>query len=574
MLLHRIATLGCALLLLATAPSAISAAFEPIWARDGMVVTSVRPAAAAGAEVLRKGGNAVDAAVATAFAAAVAHPFSSGLGGGMFAVTHTADGEATALDARETAPAAIDPEIYRKDQSKIKNGPLAVGVPGFVQGVHALHQRYGTMPWADLIEPAIALAEEGVQASFWHRRVVTRVHSRLANFPETARIQLDEGRIPELGWTLVQKDLANTLRHIQKHGARALAEGEYARKIAEATGGAISEKDLGEYQVRWRTPLRGSYRGYQIVSMPPPSSGGVLLVGMLNMLETMDLQALGHGSSRYVHMMAEVMRLAFADRARYLGDPDFYDVPVERLISRQYALDRVKKIRPRSLVSIPELKQTPDDQGTTHISVMDSQGNAVAITQTINGIFGSLITVPGTGIVLNNELDDFSIQPNTPNLWEAVGAEANAIVPGKRPLSSMTPTIVLKDGQPHMVLGSPMGTMIISSVLHALVNVVDHGMDPQDAVMAPRFHHQWKPDLLFHEPEFPMDVQEKLLDIGHKLNRRSAMGAVQMIQFDAEQCYFLGGVDGRRDSGAAAVNLEGNSGRRAACLAKAAAASP
>ncbi len=556
------------LLLVGLAPGVVVAAsFQPIWARDGIVVSSVRPAAAAGAEVLRRGGNAVDAAVATSFAASVAHPFSSGLGGGLFAVVYLAeDGESAALDAREVAPAAVDVAVYAENPELIKRGPLAVGVPGYVQGVHALHSRFGSRPWAELIEPAIELAEQGVEVSVWHRRMTSWVAPRLADYPETARIQLDGGQGPALGWKLVQKDLARTLRRIQKHGGEALATGPLAEKIAKATNGAVSVADLAGYEVKWREPIAGEYRGHRIISMPPPSSGGVLLVEMLNILEPFDLDELGHGSSDYVHLLGETMKLAFADRARHLGDPDFYPVPVEQLTSKAYAAEISKRIRNDRLISVPDGPQAPDDHGTTHISIMDGAGNAVALTQTINSVFGSLITVPGTGIVLNNEMDDFSIAPAMPNEWQAVGAEANAIKPGKRPLSSMTPTIVLKDGRAVMALGSPMGTMIISSVMHALINVIDFGMNPQQAVMAPRFHHQWRPETLFLEPDFPRDVRAKLEALGHVLAERATMGATQMALFDPETCYFWAGVDGRRDSGAAALNLGADSPRRAACL--------
>ncbi len=546
-----------------------AAAFDPIWARDGIVVSSVRPAAAAGAEVLRRGGNAVDAAVATSFAASVAHPFSSGLGGGLFTVVYLAeDGQSAALDAREVAPKGVDPAAYAANPDSIKRGPGSVAVPGYVQGVYALHQRYGSRPWAELIEPAIRLAEEGVEVGVWHRRMASWVAPRLAEYPETARIQLDRGQGPPLGWKLVQKDLAKTLKRIQKHGGEALARGPIAAKIAAATDGAISTDDLAGYRVKWRAPVTGDYRGHRIVSMPPPSSGGVLLVEMLNVLEPFDLKGLGHSSGDYLHLLGETMKLAFADRARHLGDPDFYPVPVAELTSKAYAAEIAKRIRPDGTLSIPAGPQAPDDHGTTHISVMDGAGNAVALTQTINSVFGSLITVPGTGIVLNNEMDDFSIAPELPNEWEAVGAEANAIKPGKRPLSSMTPTIVVKDGRATMALGSPMGTMIISSVLQTMINVIDFGMDPQQAVMAPRVHHQWRPETLFLEPDFPRDVRARLESLGHTLAERGAMGATQLALFSPEDCYFWAGVDGRRDSGAAAVNLRADSPRRAACLAR------
>jgi len=546
-----------ALVLFLAHATAFAASFEPNWGRDGMVVTSVGPAAPVGQAVLERGGNAVDAAVATAFAAAVANPFSSGLGGGLFAVIHDAEtGLATTLDARETAPASANAEFYRENPDSIRSGKYSVGVPGFLQGVWALHQRYGTLPWAELIEPAIALAEIGVPVSIWHRNMVGYAAPALEAYPETRRIQTVDGAAPPLGWLLKQADLAKTLRLIQQKGEKTLAVGPIAKQIEEATEGVVTERDLGRYEVKWRAPVRGSYRGYDIVAMPPPSSGGVLVMEMLNVLQRFDLAAKGHGSSEYVHLVGSTMKLAFADRARHLGDPDYYPVPVERLLSMEYADELAARLRPDGQPEVIEsLAPPPDDAGTTQISVLDRHGNAIAITQTINTLFGSKITVPGTGIVLNNEMDDFSIDTETPNLWDAVGTDANAILPGKRPLSSMTPVVVLKDGQPVMALGSPMGTLIISAVLQAMLNVIDFGMDAQSAVMAPRFHHQWQPDTLFLEPEFPRDVRERLEALGHTLGERAMVGAVELARYDAESCYFWGGADGRRNSAAAGANI-------------------
>ncbi len=553
--------------------SLIAASFAPEWGRDGMVVTSVAPAAAAGDRILEQGGNAVDAAIATAFAAAVAHPFSSGLGGGLFAVAHDAkSGKSTALDARETAPAGASAAFYEENPNAIRRGRFAVGVPGMVQGLYALHERYGSMPWKTLIEPAIELAENGVEVSVWHHTMVSRVADRLADYPETARIQLLEGAAPPLGWKLVQKDLAKTLKRIRAHGGQALAVGPIAKKIEQATQGAVTELDLARYRVKWKQPIYGRYRGYDIVSMPPSSSGGVLLVQMLNILQRYDLNRIGKGTAEYIHLLASTMKLAFADRARYLGDTDFAEVPVERLTSMAYADQQAARLKPEGQPEIAGIGAAPpDDHGTTHISVMDRHGNAVAITQTINTIFGSLITVPGTGIVLNNEMDDFSIAGNVANAWGAVGRSANAVVPGKRPLSSMTPTLVLKDGRVQMVVGSPMGTTIISSVLHALINTIDFGFDPQRAVMAPRYHHQWQPDVLRVEPEFSKDVREQLEQWGHRVQEVRFMGAAQLIRYDPETCYFWGGADGRRDSGALGANIgPAKAGQRGNCAVAAA----
>jgi gamma-glutamyltranspeptidase/glutathione hydrolase len=537
--------------------TALAASAEPEWGRDGMVVTSVGPAAAAGQSVLEQGGNAVDAAVATAFAAAVVHPFSSGLGGGLLAVVHdTESGRTRSLDARETAPASASAAYFEQNPDSIRSGARSVGVPGFVQGVWALHQAYGTMPWKDLVEPAIQLAEHGVEVSVWHHGVVSRVLGRLEEYPETRRVQTINGLAPPLGWKLKQTDLAATLRTVQDKGVKALTVGPIARKIEQATGGVITELDLARYAPKWREPVRGSYRGYDIVAMPPPSSGGVLMLQMFKVLERYDLPALGKDSSDFVHLLASVMKLAFEDRAVHLGDMDYYDVPIEKLTSAEYANQQASRLDPNGQPKPgAEVRQVPDDTGTTQISVMDRHGNAVSISQTINTIFGSKITVPGTGVVLNNEMDDFSVGSELPNAWEAVGSAANSVQPGKRPLSSMTPTIVFKQGRPVMVVGSPMGTTIISTVFHTLVNVIDFGFDAQRAVNAPRFHHQWKPDSLWVEPEYPLDVRRKLESLGHEIRERAFMGAAQLIYYDEEDCLFWGGADGRRDSRAIGANI-------------------
>jgi len=556
--LRLLATFILLLLLSSLIPLELhAAAAEPAWGRDGMVVTSVGPAAPVGRAILERGGNAVDAAVAMSFAAAVAHPFSSGLGGGLFAVVHdAAEGRTATLDARETAPASASAEFYRQNPDSIRSGKYSIGVPGYVQGVWALHQRYGTLPWAELIEPAIAMAENGVPVSVWHHNIVGYVTQALEAYPETRRIQTVDGAAPPLGWMLKQTDLAKTLRLIQQKGGQTLATAPIAKQIVAATDGVVTELDLARYEAKWRAPVKGSYRGYDIVAMPPPSSGGVLLMEMLNVLQRFDLAAKGNGSSEYIHLVASTMKLAFADRARHLGDPDFYPVPVERLLSMEYADELAARLRPDGQPEVIEsLASPPDDSGTTQISVLDRHGNAVALTQTINTLFGSKITVPGTGIVLNNEMDDFSVDTETPNLWEAVGTDANAILPGKRPLSSMTPLIVLKDGRPVMALGSPMGTMIISAVLQTLLNTIDFEYDAQRAVMEPRFHHQWQPDTLYLEPEFARDVRVALEALGYTLGDRSMIGAAELARYDAASCYFWGGADGRRDSAAAGANI-------------------
>ncbi len=499
----------------------------PAWGKRGMVVTSVGPAAAAGREILGRGGNAVDAAIATAFAAGVAHQSRSGIGGGGFALVYTAEsGEVTALDARETAPASATQSLYLDAQGMPIPGatrtvPRAVAVPGLVQGLFELHQRYGSLEWRELVKPAIRLCRDGVEVAPAERRMLGMIAPGLANYPETARIQLDRGQVPPLGWRLVQPDLARTLEEIGARGGGALAFGPIARKIVAATDGALTLDDLAAYAPIWRTPVRGTYRGLEIVSMPPPSSGGVLLVEMLNALEPYDVAALGLNSSEMVNLVSGAMKLAFADRAEYLGDPGFSAVPTDYLVSEAYGAELAALLKPPFFLLrppwrwgdpvIPNARRAapapPNDGGTTQISVVDEQGNAVSLTQTVNTLFGSLVTVPGTGIVLNNEMDDFSL-PNTPNAWGAVGRSANAIQPGKRPLSSMAPTIVLENGKVRFVVGSPMGTFIITAVLQSLLNSVDFKLGPEQAVSMPRFHHPWCPDTRWVEPAHPRDVLE------------------------------------------------------------------
>ena len=543
----------------------------PAWGTHGMVVTSVGPAAEAGREILGKGGNAVDAAIAMAFAAGVAHQYSSGLGGGAFAVVYMAEsGEAAALDARETAPASASAANYLDGEGKgipdmSRIGSRAIAVPSLVQGLWDLHQKYGSLEWKELVKPAIRLCRDGVEVGPAHRRMLQIIAPKLANYPETARIQLDDGKIPPLGWKLQQPELAKTLELVGAKGPTVISQGAIARSIVLASGGALSLDDLANYRAIWRTPMRGEYRGIQLVSMPPPSSGGVLLVEMLNALTPYDLPKLGLNSSEEINLVAGAMKLAFSDRAVYLGDPDYWTVPTDKLVSKEYGAELAEELRtPPFFLRAPwnwgkpafpkaraPLVAPPTDAGTTQISVVDEKGNAVSLTQTVNTLFGSLITVPGTGIVLNNEMDDFSITPTLPNAWNALGSAANAIRPGKRPLSSMTPTIALENGQVRFVVGSPMGTFIISAVLQTVLNTVDFKMDPLAAVSAPRFHHQWMPDQLMVESGHPADVLDRLRDWGHDVQASPyPMGAVQLIARDPQSGAWLGATDPRRDGAA------------------------
>ncbi len=548
---------------------------NPAWGWRGMLVSSVGPAAEAGREILAAGGNAIDAAVAVSFAAGVAQQFSSGIGGGGFVVAYLgATGEVLALDAREVAPGAAHADMFRDAEGKVdpqasRLGGRAVAVPGLVQGLHELHSGRGRLPWAQLLEPARRLCREGVPVGVHHRRMLELSQPYLARFPETARIQLAEGELPPLGWKLVQPDLGRTLAAIARRGPEVLQRGVIAEAMVKAVhehGGVLTLEDLSSYRARWRTAVRGYYRGFEILSMPPPSSGGIHLIQMLNTLEPFDLASRGMNSSETIHLVAEAMKLAFADRAVHLGDSDFHVVPLGWLTSKSYGLELAQRLRPRPFWrkapwrwGRPQTLRVegagtppPDDAGTTHISVLDAAGNAVALTQSVNTVFGSGITVPGTGIVLNNEMDDFSAAPDASNAFGLVGNGANAVAAGKRPLSSMTPTIVLRDGRPWLVVGSPMGPLIITTVLQTLLNVIDFGANIQYAVSAPRFHHQWRPDRLLLEPEHPRDVVSQLEEWGHPVQVASFhFGASAAILRDPASGVLWGGADPRRDSLAA-----------------------
>jgi gamma-glutamyltranspeptidase/glutathione hydrolase len=570
-LVPRVCLLPCVLLL---APGAArAAASAPAEGTHGMVVTGEVHAARAGHEMLARGGNAVDAAVATSFALGVSDPYHSGIGGGGFLLIRMASGEAVALDARETAPVAATRDMFVAPgvaEDAPRTGPLAVGVPGLVAGAALALERFGTLPLAQVLEPAIRLAEDGFEIGPRHAAAARAWAGRgmRARFPETARIQLPatDGEIRP-GWRLRQPELAATLRTLAREGPKAFYQGELARAIAAEMarqGGLVTLADLAAYEPRLREPVRGGYRGLEVLSFPPPSSGGVALVQMLAMLEGFDLAARGAGSSASLHVVAEAMKLAFADRAAYLGDPEFVAVPLAALLSPEYAVRQRARINPGWLrkapwhwgrerairVAGPGLAE--EDGGTMHLSVTDAAGNAVAITQTINLTFGSGITVPGTGIVLNDEMDDFAIAPNRPNAFGLVDTRgANAIAPGKRPLSSMTPTIVLREGRPWFVTGSPGGPRIITTALLTLLNVVDWGMNVQEAVAAPRFHQQWQPDELVVERAVPRDVIEALRARGHAVTvSERDWSSAQAILVDPASGVHRGGSDPRSDGAA------------------------
>jgi gamma-glutamyltranspeptidase/glutathione hydrolase len=571
-LTRRLATLAglCAALLLPAAlhgcaDGAVETTGAAGTAPRGMVVASQSDAARAGAALLEAGGNAVDAAVATAFALAVTQPFSAGLGGGCFVLVRLADGSVFAVDARETAPAAAERDMYLRpgvaaDASLL--GPLAVATPGFVAGLALAQERWGAKAWREVLAPAIRLAEEGFAIGPYHARMLGHLAKRglFERFPETARIQLEPtGDPPRPGARIVQRDMARTLRRIAKDGSRAFYEGPIAEAIAaemERRGGLVTLGDLEGYRPKLRGAVRGSYRGLELISFPPPSSGGAILVEMLNVLEGFDLAAQPPDAPDTAHRVAEAMKLAFADRAAWLGDPDFVPVPVERLTAKDYAAGLRARIdtsgNPDSALEVRGPGLPAEDAGTTHLSTADAAGNAVALTMTINTPFGSGITVRGTGIVLNNEMDDFARAPDTPNVYGLVDTRgANAIAPGKRPLSSMTPTIVLRGGELFMVTGSPGGPRIITTTLHTILNVVDFGMNVREAVAAPRYHHQWVPDKVFAEPDVSPELVDGLRKRGHEVEvAKRTWSSAQAIVVDAATGHFAGGSDPRGDGAA------------------------
>lgn len=517
--------------------------FHPVYATNGMVSTQEALATRIGLDVLQNGGNAIDAGVAIGFALAVTLPRAGNLGGGGFMIIHRADSDETvALDFRETAPAAAFRDMYLDEDGnavaeRSRFTYQAVGVPGSVAGLALAAERYGTMPLAELIAPAIDLAENGITVTPDLANSLAGIGDRLSKWPESARIfYKEDGGNYQPGETLVQADLAESLRLIAEHGPSAFYEGEIAQKIVadmEANDGLVTLEDLQNYQPVIREPVRGNYRGYDIVSMPPPSSGGIHVVQILNMLEHYPIGQLGHNSASTIHRMAEAMKLAYADRSEYLGDTDFVEVPVNGLISKDYAAELVQQIdvtRARPASEIKPNNPIPfEGNDTTHYSVMDRDGNVVSTTYTINFSYGTGIVAAGTGILLNNEMDDFSAKPGVPNAYGLIGGDANAVEPGKRPLSSMTPTIVMQDGEVRLITGSPGGARIITTVLQVIMNVIDHDMNIAEASAASRIHHQWLPDELRVEKGLSPDTVALLKALGHEVKVLDAMGSTQSI---------------------------------------------
>jgi gamma-glutamyltranspeptidase / glutathione hydrolase len=556
-------SLAAAVALAAALPAA--AGTQPARARRGMVATQEARASQVGVQALADGGNAVDAAVATAFALAVTHPTAGNVGGGGFLLLRTAGGEAVAYDFRETAPAGASATMWLKDgrydAKRHHFSHLAVGVPGTVAGLHLAWKEHGKLPWRRLVEPAIALARDGFVVTDGLARSLAGVLPEMRPYPASVAAFTRSGQPYEMGDVLRQPDLARTLQRIADQGPAGFYEGETAELIEKemkANGGLITRADLAAYRPQKRVPLRGTYRGYEVITMPPVSSGGTALLQMLNTLEGDDLKASGWGSAATVHLVAEAMRRAYADRARWQGDPGFnptLGATVERLISKPYAGSLRKTIRAdRASPSSPGSFEWPfESPETTHFSVMDEERNAVSLTYTLEYGYGSRIVVPGAGFLLNNEMGDFNAAPGLTDAEGLIGTEPNLAAPGKRMLSSMTPTILVKDGRPFLAVGAMGGRTIINTVLHAILNVVDFGMNIQDALDAPRFHHQWLPDRIAYEPfGLSPDTRALLAARGHALFEIEKQGDAQGIAFDAKNDVLEGGAD-RRDRGGAAV---------------------
>ena len=536
---------------------------EAVVAHDGMVVAQEARAAQIGVDILKRGGNAVDAAVAVGFAMAVTYPRAGNLGGGGFMLIHRADGRDIAIDYRETAPHGITDTTFlnaqgNADPQKSRNSPLGIGVPGTVAGLALAEAKYGSgrFTLAELIAPAIALARDGFAITDETLVASTFDPTRLSRWPSTAKIFLKaDGSVPAPGDRLVQSDLAHSLDVIAKEGPSAFYDGPIAQQIATAVqqaGGVMTADDLKNYRAVERDPVRGTYRGYDIISMPPPSSGGVELIEMLNILEGYDLAHADQAQELF--LLVEAMKRAYADRALFLGDPDSVKAPVARLISKPYAATWRATIDPAHATPASAVRPggvvEPEGRNTTHFSVADRFGNVVSNTYTLNFNYGVGLVAEGTGILLNNELDDFAVKPDAPNAYGLIGYAANAPGPGKRPLSSMTPTIVLKDDKPFLVTGSPGGSRIITTVLQVVVNVIDRGMNIADAVAAPRIHNQWLPDQVYAEPSIPSDVLAALTARGDKVVATGRFTSANSIMMTPQG--FVGAADPRSHGGLAA----------------------
>ena len=534
---------------------------KPVLADAGMVVSAHPLASAAGVKVLRKGGNAVDAAIATQFALAVVHPAAGNLGGGGFMVYRQHNGQVATLDYRESAPGAASVNMFLDKNADVVPGlsersHLASGCPGTVAGLWESHQKYGSLPWQDLVSPAIELALKGFPLTSKEARGLNRIQRDLREnntVPPTHLLR----ELWQSGDTLVLEDLGHTLERIRDHGRNGFYEGVTASLIVaemERGNGLITHDDLKSYQAIWREPIFGTYKDFKIISTGPPSSGGVALIQLLKSIEPFPVKAWGHNSVQTIHLFTEAQRRVYADRAAHLGDPDFYGVPVDKLVDPSYVKDRMSSFNPVRATPSSQIKAGAipghESDQTTHLSVVDARGNAVAVTTTLNDSYGSKIVVSGAGFLLNNEMDDFSLKPGHPNMYGAIGGEANKIEPRKRMLSSMTPTIVERNGKLFMVVGTPGGTTIITSVFQTILNVLEHGMNMQEAVSARRIHSQWLPDEVVAE-EYALDENtiSELERIGHKLVIWENFGRVDAILVRPDG-KLEGGADPRGDDAA------------------------
>ncbi|HUZ45551.1 MAG TPA: gamma-glutamyltransferase [Terriglobia bacterium] len=541
-------------LLLAIGLTHAALAFEPVAGRHGMVVTSDPLASEVGVQILKAGGNAVDAAVAVGFALAVVYPYAGNIGGGGFMLIRMARGKKTVIDYREEAPGAATRNMYLDAQGNVIPGAstvgvLSVGVPGTVAGLARAEREYGKLGLRRVMEPAIRLARDGFPVSYWTSQSIKNHRALLSKFEESRRIFLRDGNLYQPGDRLRQPELARTLRMVARDGPSSFYRGAIAQEIVatmQKYGGIISSGDLAAYRAKEREPLEGHFRGYEVLAPPPPSSGGVALVEMLNILDPLDLGT--PDSYQSMHLIAEAMRRAYADRAAYLGDTDFVPVPVKGLASPAYAA----KLRQEILESKPQAPvaagrpQAFESTETTHFSVVDAAGDAVSNTYTINNGYGSGVTVEGAGFLLNDEMDDFTSKPGTPNMYGLIQSEANAIGPRKRPVSSMTPVIVLEGNKVRLVLGSPGGATIINTVMQVLLNVLVYKMDVLEAVSAPRFHDQWRPDQLRIERRgFSADTIEKLKAAGYKVVVGDSMGECEAVEVDPATGWRFGAADPR-----------------------------
>ena len=549
--------------------TALAASREPVRAKHGMVASTNEVASRVGVDIMKRGGNAVDAAIAVAFALAVTHPAAGNLGGGGFMMIRLRNGKSTAIDYREMAPAAASRNVYLDQQGSVikgEGGPLvgyrAAGVPGTVRGMELALKNYGSgkLSWAQLLEPARGLAANGFRVTYTLARSLRGNNDYLSQYAETKHIYLNDGKFYNEGNLFRQPDLAATFSRLQKSGPNEFYQGETARLIAadmKRNNGLMTMADLRGYVAKQRQPLRGNYRGYEVISMPPPSSGGAVLIEMLNILEGYDLKKMDPSSSERYHLMAEAMRRAFADRAEFMGDADFVKVPVAGLIDKTYAAKLRATINAeRASTSVEVRAGKPaghESEETTHFTVVDAEGNAVANTYTLNNSYGSAAVAKGTGIILNDEMDDFAAKPGTPNMYGLIQGERNAVAPQKRPLSAMTPTIVLhKDGSLWFTVGSPGGPTIINTVLCVITNVIDYDMNIQQAIDAPRIHHQWLPDTLAFEPYgLSGDTQRALSSRGHKLAKPNYLGDAEGIMIEEKTGVRLGATDPRRSDGLA-----------------------